>query len=672
MTQTNIKRLIRNIHNTNVYTPIIEAIVNSMQAIEDKDEKNGNIIIQIERNLELLEDEQSSPISSIIIKDNGIGFDDINLKSFDEIYTEHKIDKGGKGFGRLTFLKYFENADVESIFEKDGDLFKRTFKFVPENNIVKFHNLEKLESPSGTEAFGTTITLNNLKKGYKNRINKTADTIGRKILEQLLVYFALENYTCPTIEVIDSHKSGRCVLNNHIGKNKDIQEIELTNDSFVLKRTLQQGELSEKPASNEVEESFKIKAFKVFYSQHRSGVSLVADNRLVTEQSLHSFVPEFKDDFVDIDKDGKSKNYMIRAYVMGKYLDENISPERGEFYFQKEENPLFSKSEIESKAISVITETFSKDITTRQKKKRERIEQYVNEKAYWHKYYVNNLDFSKVPYDINDSELEVELQKIKFEKEQNARQRIEAILLEDKKDSIEIQKLVDEITEASTSDLIHYIASRKIILEIFEESLKWTEDDEKYELEKTVHDILFPTGKSSNEVPESEQNLWIIDERLNFHEYLYSDKPLNPKGKRPDIVIFDNKVTVRSGSEISNPIVVFEFKRPGRKDYAAGDDPIKQVGKYIEEIRSGKCKSYEGTKIIATDNTPAYGYIICDITEKIEEFCKDQQFTRSPDMEGYFGYHNGYNVYFEIISFQKLLKDAKLRNSIFFQKLGIL
>ena len=41
------------------------------------------------------------------------------------------------------------------------------------------------------------------------------------------------------------------------------------------------------------------------------------------------------------------------------------------------------------------------------------------------------------------------------------------------------------------------------------------------------------------------------------------------------------------------------------------------------------------------------------------------------DEEGYFGYHNGYHIYFEIISYKRLLSNAELRNKIFFRKLNI-
>lgn len=36
-----------------------------------------------------------------------------------------------------------------------------------------------------------------------------------------------------------------------------------------------------------------------------------------------------------------------------------------------------------------------------------------------------------------------------------------------------------------------------------------------------------------------------------------------------------------------------------------------------------------------------------------------------------FGFSSGFNVYIEVMSFRKLIEDAKMRNKIFFKKLGL-
>jgi len=56
---------------------------------------------------------------------------------------------------------------------------------------------------------------------------------------------------------------------------------------------------------------------------------------------------------------------------------------------------------------------------------------------------------------------------------------------------------------------------------------------------------------------------------------------------------------------------------------------------------------------------------------KIHEFARGFSLTISPDGEGYFGYSSGFNSYIEVMSFRKLIEGAKMRNKIFFKKLGI-
>ena len=42
---------------------------------------------------------------------------------------------------------------------------------------------------------------------------------------------------------------------------------------------------------------------------------------------------------------------------------------------------------------------------------------------------------------------------------------------------------------------------------------------------------------------------------------------------------------------------------------------------------------------------------------------------RTQDGEGFFGYNQNYGAYIEVISFEKLLRDAKDRNRILFDRL---
>ena len=54
-------------------------------------------------------------ITSFTVTDNGAGFNDDNFNAFLTLDTDHKIDKGGRGIGRLLWLKAFQRVDVASV-----------------------------------------------------------------------------------------------------------------------------------------------------------------------------------------------------------------------------------------------------------------------------------------------------------------------------------------------------------------------------------------------------------------------------------------------------------------------------------------------------------------------------------------------------------------------------
>jgi hypothetical protein len=100
MSKLNILGIVKNIKSkTNVCTPIVEAVINSIEAIGKQ--QGGKIEIVVYR--EILLYDAKPYIKSIEIIDNGVGFTQENTTSFDTYLSTTKIDFGGKGFGRLSF-----------------------------------------------------------------------------------------------------------------------------------------------------------------------------------------------------------------------------------------------------------------------------------------------------------------------------------------------------------------------------------------------------------------------------------------------------------------------------------------------------------------------------------------------------------------------------------------
>lgn len=79
----------------------------------------------------------------------------------------------------------------------------------------------------------------------------------------------------------------------------------------------------------------------------------------------------------------------------------------------------------------------------------------------------------------------------------------------------------------------------------------------------------------------------------------------------------------------------------------------------------------QGRLIPKSEDIPGYCYVICDMTESVIRCCKGKSLQETADHLGYFGYNPNYKAYIEVISFDRLLKAAKERNRMFFQKLGI-
>ena len=666
MSQLNIKGLVENIRTrTNVYTPIIEAVVNSIDAIDAAGRTDGKIEIIIERSTQQamsLDNTSLSDISNIKIRDNGVGFDQENRDSFDTLYSDLKVDKGGKGYGRFMFLKYFDKVKVESIFKDKGGFHLRTFSFGDDKKIIEDEEITA-SSEKDTE---TTLFLENIKD---NNLDKKIDTLARKILEKLLIYFINDSYTCPKIIVREEGKKDEHILNDSLNKeNGEIQEV--LSEEFTLNK-------------NGSSKKFQVKIFKIFYPHNqKSKISLVAHNREVTETPLSEYVPEFADGFYQEfeNQDGTKgrKDYIIKTYVLGDYLNENVSLERGDFKFS-EHNSLFcdfSQRDIEFQAAEVTKKVFDDDVKIRVEKKREKVEAYVNNEAPWNKEYLADIDISSMPYNLDNEAIELEIHKAKFKQERIVKAQFNAIV-DDPKSEIDesVTELICKISKAEMSNLAHYVALRKTILALFKKSLELG-DDGKYSQENAVHDIIFPTKKDSLSIPYSKHNLWIIDEKLNFTEYVSSDKPLNGGvSERVDLLIYNKQMMFRGGDEAGNPITIFEFKRPQRDDFvndSSKEDPVEQVIRYVNDIKDGKYKTPKGRDISVCDNTPFYGFVVCDLTQKVKDWLfKTKDFKEMPDGKGWYRWYDNNNLYVEVVSWDKVLKDAEMRNKIFFDKLGI-
>lgn len=667
MSNINIKRTIENIRSgTNVYTPIIELIVNAIQAIRAIKPSGGTVNVTVLRSAQAELGDHLAAVDGFIVEDDGIGFDEINRDSFDTLYSDLKAKEGGKGFGRFTCLKYFEKMQIDSVFAEGDKLLSRRFTMGMDADIIT----DEVISGAARSSTGSIITIRGIK--FVKFPEKGLDVIARVIVERLLPYFIDRQAACPRIVIKDSADGRQLVLNDYLDSDdREIIELPIKDSAINLK-------------SVEGEEAFTVRVFKIYAPKtSRSKVSLVAHSREVTETTLQTYIPEFASEFFDKSQgDGpeRDRNFIIKVYVFGGYLDKNVLPERGTFRFEKDSDLMYgiSQAQIEAAAAELAQQAVGDEISDRKERKAARIRQYVETSAPWHRSLVSEVDFSNLPMNPSDEAIEAHLQSNKFKKEQDARAAVRNILKSSNPQELseKAAEVVELISQANKNDLIHYVSLRKCVIDLFAKSL---EKDEKgrYKSEGAVHDIIVPRRTDIDQLDYENHNLWMLDERLNFAAYATSDMGIK-KGRnadRSDLSIFNRRVVFRGDNELTNPVTIFEFKKPQRDDFvnpSSTEDPVEQIQRYVAQIQDGKCALPSGRPIRVSANTPFYGYVVCDLTPKVKDWLRRvKDFTEMPDTLGWFRWYGNINLYIEVLSFEKILEDATMRNKIFFKKLGI-
>jgi len=655
--------------------PVYEAVSNAIHAIEDAKIQNGEITVQINRDGQAtFPYEQASKrsvqdakgeIIGFTITDNGIGFNEENMKSFLTLDSEYKAERGGRGVGRLLWLKAFERATVESVYQ-DGEngKKKRTFAFNDKNGISK----QTSEDAAKKEPRRTQVCLSGFKEKFRAASPKTARVIANHLLEHCLWYFVRQG-GAPTIKVVDDDETISL---------DDVYEEQMvaaaTNESIDLKG-----------------EKFDLIHIKISASSARGhNIAYCASNRLVTQESLKGKIPGL---FGNL-RDGET-TFVYECYVSSPVLDERVRAERTSFDIDEEptmfDSEEVSQKEIREAVIGRATAFLSIYLEEKRRLSEERVSKFVAQKAPRYRPILPRIpkDQIVVDPDISDKELDLVLHKQLAEIERQLLSEGHDVLQPQPQESFpdykaRVSKYLQKAEDIKRSDLANYVTHRRVIIDLLAAAIL-RQDDGSYAREDLIHTLIMPMRKDSNETHFETCNLWLIDERLAFHDYLASDKPLSSspitgasETKEPDILAlnaFDNPMLVTEGQGLPPAaLIVVELKRPMRNDAAQGEqkDPIEQALGYLDRIRQGKVQTANG-RLIPGDNMniPGFCYVLCDLTPTVVQRCKMHDAIRTSDGLGYFFYNKTYGAYVEVISFDRLVKAAKERNKAFFDKLGL-
>ena len=654
--------------------PVFEAVINSIEAIEERSQAEGktlsdySIRLDIDRATQLYLEPKRGPrpegdIEGFRITDDGVGFNDRNWESFRTLDSLHKVEKGCRGIGRLMWLKAFNNVEVRSTYEESGAIRQRDFAFDMTNEVS-----EATVGPEATDGIRTVVELQRFKPRFASATHKTSEKIASGLLEHCLWYF-IRAEGVPRITVSDGEDAIDLfeLFEAHMHSSSSSEAIELKGRNFEITHVRVRVDRN-KP--------------------HTLGYC--ASGRLVREEGLTGKIPGLYKAITD--EDGQ---FTYMAYLTGDYLDEQVSNERVHFNIQEATEGLFedtelSYSDIRAAVYPRVAEYLEASLVEVLTEGRERVENFVSTKAPKYRPLLGHIPEERLSVDpgMSDKDLDILLHRETFEVEQDILKEGHELLSVSAGFDDYAERLasyMDKVTDLKQSDLANYVAHRRVVIDLLDFAVKRQEDG-KFVREDVIHELIVPMRTTSTDAEYQRQNLWLVDERLAFHHFLASDVPLtsyptslSTSGKEPDIAairVFENPMLVGEGEPQLASITVIEIKRPMREGFQAGEgeskDPILQSLGYLRSLREG-ASTVDGRPIPNATKIPGFIYVVADLTDSLIDCCKLQQLQATADGMGFFGHQRdeSYNAYIQVMSFDGLVASAKERNRAFFDTLGL-
>ena len=671
--RTSLKGRLRNLNlpKNNALLALFEAVVNSIHSIDErlvKDPSYSLSLAKIDVYLKYseqmsLENKAQVAVVGFSIVDNGIGFEKNNYESFQTLDSLYKQSKGCHGIGRLLWLKAFENVSVESCFYEENSFYTKKISFEENDGVVEISHENR-----GSE-HKTIVSLENIRNAYFESFQVSLDKLSNELLEHCLWYFFRDG-GAPNIVI---HGNVEDVSLNDKYESLIVNSVQ--NESFEIKG--RQFDL------------IHVKLRSEFAQRHE--IAYCAANRVVNTKTLNS--KSIVGLFNSLNDDDKTFYYA--GYLQSQFLTEKVNAERTGFNFIKDEMDAFAADEptlveIESETIKRVSDYLSEFLKENKEAGKKRLVDFINNESPKYKPILNQIPEDELCVDpnITKKDLDLKLHRYLSDLEEKSLELQHKLTLpQNLCDPTEYEKQVQEclstISDLKKSDLANYVTHRKAVIKLLEKAIE-KDDDGKFKREDIIHSLIMPMQNTSEDPESQDANLWLVDEKLAFHDYLASDKPLKAMSisdssstKEPDLLglnVYDNPLLVQEGSKLPlATITVVEFKRPMRDDMKEGEDhnPIQQALGYLERIRKGKAKTPNGRYIPNSECIPGFCYILCDLTPSMQEMCRLFSLKTTSDKMGYFGYHEGYNAYIEVNSFDRIVNMAKERNRAFFDKLGI-
>lgn len=625
------------------YFLLREIISNSIQAVlirKDK-EKNNNYTPELKLDISF-DDKQCS----ILLRDNGEGFTEINSQCFDELDKKNtekeKYHYHPLGQGRLAIVYFTDKANYETVYKNSqGKYKKKTFPYPSQDDgLFKLFDINECDT---TES--ETYTELRIEISKQQRYNR-AKTFFKKYesINELKQWF-IETFFPDIVSNED--------ILIHLSYNNESttisqKSIELETEKLDFPMPL-------------YDESYDFRLWLI-----KNKESLRGDNTIVCfARNLKAELTNGKLSYSIDSKDG----YLL--YLTSEFFDENVD-NKGE----KIEISADAISAINDKINELLDERFKEIIENNQRETKNNLKKFRKnfpsleafisddgfgdnkrivseedivkaaidtkgkfEKRFWNKINTSSIDTNDVPYD----------------------------------ESEECQKLLN-------SSLHIYVKHRECVLQRLYEMIKKYDDEgnDKPELESAVQELLFKRGETLKDSKDINHlhNLWILDDKFTTFSDTFKAKSTKPGQELSDIYIWADDI-----NEVKQ-LLILELKSTTNAHNAGSskEGMIAQVKRYAREFYKNPTKRLNWD--VNTNTIQYLGIILArksDISKELtsnsaggnykkipflkSSYYKDDEFATSDSPDDMFP------IRIELYSFEDIYKLASNRNDVFFRLL---
>lgn len=652
--QVNIERAIKSIDDVEFYQPLYEGIVNAFQADASKVEIKFNI-------------DKDNYVIGYSIKDNGEGYTNDNIKSYLELWSEHKIDKGALGSGRILCLKVFDNILTESQTKKSVDKhgnnelahfvkmdFNRQFKA---NTIKDVNPIQKESDKSYTVTNYKNINEEYIFNYEKEKETFDLDKVKEQIFIKLLPMFIRFNR---------DEREFSISIDGKIWLDKTNLQEQFKTQRFDDKSFIITKDLSTYNKGNEDLKDEHNFEFTLFYRITEDKNGKLEQFYGASDRYISSFTKGVK-------LDSLPKGYSGIFCLTSTYLDKRVKDSRNKFNIN-ENNPSKATpivfTEIKNKLKELLNEVLLKKFPETEKEFSDRKELAVEKFPHLSRY-IKKID----SLTMSESDMLKQAEKEFIAETKSVRQEVvkftEKIKKDKKFDEKAYQEITRHFTQVGREQLADYIGYRQTIIDMLLEIYKETSEEKSRFNEKDIHDLFFPQGNTSKISFHYANNVWIFDDKFMSYNYSASDKTITKivkdvigddtnvvkhhKYQEPDLVMFYS----HPENEFKD-ILLIEFKRLNnvlsekKKAITQLQDYPMYIRKNIDKVRS------------------IFSYTIIDIDEPFREWLIDSQDfdehafgDENNKISAYYRYYDKVKSHVNVVSFSQVLGDANKRNKVF-------